>query len=49
VALLVRRGIPADRFTAEAHGQEDAIDDNSTGSGRARNRRVSVDVWQQQP
>jgi OmpA-OmpF porin, OOP family len=46
VAGLVRRGISADRLTAEGHGEEYPIDGNSTGVGRARNRLVSLDVWE---
>jgi outer membrane protein OmpA-like peptidoglycan-associated protein len=45
VAGLVRRGISADRLTAEGHGEEYPIDNNSTGVGRARNRHVFLDVW----
>ena len=46
VADLVGKGISADRLSAEGHGEEYPIADNSTGVGRARNRRVSLDVWQ---
>jgi len=45
VAELVRRSIPADRLTAEGHGEEYPVDSNSTDVGRARNRHVSLDVW----
>jgi OmpA-OmpF porin, OOP family len=46
MAQLVRKGVSADRLTAEGHGEESPIADNSTGAGRASNRRVSVDVLQ---
>jgi outer membrane protein OmpA-like peptidoglycan-associated protein len=45
VAGLVRRGISADRLTAEGHGEEYPIENNSTGMGRAKNRHVFLDVW----
>lgn len=46
VAILVHKGISADRLTAEAHGQENPVDDNSTNGGRANNRHVTLQVWQ---
>jgi OmpA-OmpF porin, OOP family len=46
VTQLVRRGVPSDCLTAEAHGEENPIDNNSTDVGRARNRRVSLDIRQ---
>jgi OmpA-OmpF porin, OOP family len=46
MAELVRKGVSADRVTAEGHGEESPIADNSIGAGRASNRRVSVDVSQ---
>ena len=46
MVALVRRGISPDRLTAEGHGQDDPVADNSTDSGRAENRRVAVDVSQ---
>jgi OOP family OmpA-OmpF porin len=42
VAQLVRRGIPADRLTAEGRGEEHAID--STGADQASSRRVTLEV-----
>jgi outer membrane protein OmpA-like peptidoglycan-associated protein len=41
---LVRRGVSSDHLTAEGHGPDDPIADNSTTTGRAQNRRVAVDV-----
>jgi OmpA-OmpF porin, OOP family len=46
MAELVRKGISADRLTAEGHGEESPLADNSTEAGRTANRRVSVDVSQ---
>jgi outer membrane protein OmpA-like peptidoglycan-associated protein len=46
MAILVRKGISADRCTAQGHGEENPIADNSTADGRAQNRRVSVAVLQ---
>jgi outer membrane protein OmpA-like peptidoglycan-associated protein len=46
VAELVRRGIPPDRLVAEGYGEQNPIADNSTEEGRARNRRVSMQVTQ---
>lgn len=46
VAILVHKGISADRLSAEAHGQESPVDDNSTNGGRSNNRHVSLHVWQ---
>ena len=46
MADLVRRGVSSDRLTAEGHGQDDPVADESTGAGRAQNRRVAVDVSQ---
>jgi len=45
-AEMVRRGIPPDRLVAEGYGEQYPIADNSTEEGRARNRRVSMQVTQ---
>jgi outer membrane protein OmpA-like peptidoglycan-associated protein len=44
MVALVRRGVSSDHLTAEGHGPDDPIADNSTTTGRAQNRRVAVDV-----
>ena len=37
-------GIPANRIKIESNGEEEPIDDNSTVSGRANNRRAVVTI-----
>ena len=39
---LVRAGVAADRLTAVGYGEDLPIADNTTGSGRAANRRVEL-------
>lgn len=43
---LVQKGIDAARIKSTGHGQEGAVADNSTGEGRAKNRRVEMKVEQ---
>ena len=43
-AALVARGIAPDRLSTEGFGEQSASADNSTAEGRARNRRVCVQV-----
>jgi len=43
-AALERKGISADRLTAQGLGDENPIADNSTAQGRETNRRVTVEV-----
>ncbi len=43
---LVSRGISPDRLQAQGFGEMSAPADNSTSAGRARNRRVSLQVTQ---
>jgi len=43
-AYLVGKGIPANRVTAEGKGEKQPVADNKTRDGRARNRRVEVEV-----
>jgi len=46
VAELIRRGISPDRLVATGYGEQYPIAGNSTEEGRARNRRVSMQVTQ---
>ena len=41
-AYLVKKGVVADRITAEGYGFDRPIADNKTKAGRAMNRRVEV-------
>jgi OOP family OmpA-OmpF porin len=43
-ADLMRTGIGSDRISAQGLGEENFIADNSTADGRAKNRRVTVEV-----
>ena len=46
VVQLVDRGVSRNRLTAEGHGEESPVADNSTVEGRAQNRRVAMRVTQ---
>jgi OmpA-OmpF porin, OOP family len=42
VAVLVARGVAANRLAAKGHGQMSPVADNRTEEGRAKNRRVEL-------
>ncbi|MPN09974.1 hypothetical protein SDC9_157267 [bioreactor metagenome] len=44
-AMLVSRGVSAERIRSQGAGSEQPIDDNATAAGRARNRRVEVTLF----
>jgi outer membrane protein OmpA-like peptidoglycan-associated protein len=46
VAQLTAMGISPDRLQAEGYGDQHPVADNSTEEGRARNRRISMQVTQ---
>jgi hypothetical protein len=46
VASLVALGVPPDRLDAQGFGEQFPMADNSTEEGRAKNRRVSMQVTQ---
>lgn len=41
---LVSKGVPADRIYTEGKGKADPIASNATAAGRAKNRRVEVEI-----
>ena len=41
---LTEHGVPGDKVTVEGKGKSDPIADNKTEAGRAKNRRVEVEV-----
>ena len=41
---LVTRGVEAGRLSAVGYGQDVPVDDNTTETGRARNRRVQFKI-----
>jgi OOP family OmpA-OmpF porin len=43
-AYLVGRGIPSDRIYTEGRGETQPVADNRTREGRAKNRRVEIEV-----
>jgi hypothetical protein len=47
MAYLVEHGVDPARLTAEGHGIESPIADNSTPEGREKNRRVELNIREQ--
>jgi OOP family OmpA-OmpF porin len=43
-AFLVSKGLPADRVFAEGKGEKQPVASNKTKEGRAKNRRVDIEV-----
>lgn len=43
-AYLVSKGVPANRIYTEGKGKADPIATNSTAEGRAKNRRVEIEI-----
>lgn len=43
-AYLVSKGVPADRIYTEGKGKADPIASNATAAGRAKNRRVEIEI-----
>jgi OmpA-OmpF porin, OOP family len=43
-AYLVSKGIPADRIYTESKGKANPVASNTTAEGRAKNRRVDIEV-----
>ncbi|WP_153116203.1 OmpA family protein [Rhodocyclus tenuis] len=49
LVALVKLGVPADRLSTQAHGQESPVANNATAAGRQLNRRVEIVFAQDAP
>lgn len=49
LVALVKLGVPADRLSTQAHGQENPVANNATAAGRQLNRRVEIVFAQDAP
>lgn len=47
-AMLVKKGIAADRIQAVGKGDTNPIESNKTKEGRAKNRRIEITIYRQQ-
>jgi OOP family OmpA-OmpF porin len=43
-AYLVSKGVEANRVYTEGKGEKQPVDDNKNAAGRAKNRRVEIEV-----
>ena len=46
--ILINNGVSADRITTEGRGEINPIADNKTEEGRAKNRRIEVELFRTQ-
>ncbi len=44
VGFMIEKGFPADHLSAAGYGQEDPIADNGSEDGRAKNRRIEIQL-----
>jgi chemotaxis protein MotB len=44
VSFMIEKGFPADHLAAAGYGEEDPIADNTTEEGKAKNRRIEIQL-----